>query len=160
MAAMLGAATSSMQGLRLGAPTTSARAHARVLTTEAAHKKGSGSTRNGRDSNAKRLGVKVYGNQDVKSGGIIIRQRGTKFHPGNNVGLGKDYTIYSLIEGRVCFESNTFKRGTQRISVYPAESHAPGNGKSANAEFVKDKYFPKREAKREAEEAAVAGAEE
>merc|ERR1719164_107477 len=88
----------------------------RMPAVEMAHKKGSGSTRNGRDSNAKRLGVKVYGNQDVKAGGIIVRQRGTKFHPGNNVGLGKDYTLYSLIEGRVVFEAT---RGSAEPSACP-----------------------------------------
>ena len=68
-----------------------------------AQKKGGGSTRNGRDSESKRLGVKIYGGQKVISGSIIIRQRGTKFHPGMNVGMGRDYTIYSLINGLVLF---------------------------------------------------------
>ncbi len=68
-----------------------------------AHKKGAGSTRNGRDSESKRLGVKKFGGQAVISGNIIIRQRGTKFHPGNNVGLGSDYTIFSLVDGKVRF---------------------------------------------------------
>ena len=85
-----------------------------------AHKKGVGSTRNGRDSNAKRLGVKKYGGQHVIAGNIIVRQRGTKFHPGNNVGLGKDYTIYSLIDGVVTFERKGAKG--KKISVYPAEA--------------------------------------
>ena len=70
-----------------------------------AHKKGAGSTRNGRDSNSKRLGVKRYGGEYVIPGNIIIRQRGTRVHPGRNVGLGKDYTIYALIEGQVKFET-------------------------------------------------------
>ena len=69
-----------------------------------AHKKGSGSTRNGRDSNAKRLGVKRYGGEHVLAGNILVRQRGTKFKLGSNVGLGRDYTIYSLIDGAVKFE--------------------------------------------------------
>jgi large subunit ribosomal protein L27 len=69
-----------------------------------AHKKGAGSTKNGRDSNSKRLGVKVYGNQAVKAGGIIIRQRGLKFKAGANVGIGKDYTLFALKEGTVKFE--------------------------------------------------------
>jgi len=68
-----------------------------------AHKKGGGSVRNGRDSKSKRLGVKIYGNQTVKSGNIIVRQRGTKYFPGENVGIGKDHTIYSLIEGIIKF---------------------------------------------------------
>ena len=69
-----------------------------------AHKKGGGSTSNGRDSNAKRLGVKKYSGSKVVAGNIIIRQRGTRIHPGNNVGLGNDHTIFSKIEGYVCFE--------------------------------------------------------
>ena len=81
-----------------------------------AHKKGAGSTRNGRDSNSKRLGVKIYGGESVIPGNIIIRQRGTKVKPGNHVGLGKDYTIYSLIEGQVTFE---VKHGRKYVSVYP-----------------------------------------
>jgi large subunit ribosomal protein L27 len=83
-----------------------------------AHKKGTGSTRNGRDSNAKRLGVKRYGGQEVKAGNILVRQRGTKFHPGNNVGCGSDYTLYALVDGVVTFEYRT--KGRQKISVYPA----------------------------------------
>lgn len=82
-----------------------------------AHKKGGGSTRNGRDSNAQRLGVKLFGGQFAKAGNIIVRQRGTKFHPGKNVGLGKDYTIFSLIDGKVTFEHKDKSR--LKISVYP-----------------------------------------
>ncbi|HLS51073.1 MAG TPA: 50S ribosomal protein L27 [Burkholderiaceae bacterium] len=70
-----------------------------------AQKKGGGSTRNGRDSQAKRLGVKVFGGQSINAGGIIVRQRGTKFHPGRNVGIGKDHTLYSLVDGKVQFGS-------------------------------------------------------
>ena len=69
-----------------------------------AHKKAGGSSRNGRDSESKRLGVKRYAGELVKAGNIIIRQRGTRFHPGNNVGLGKDHTLFALIEGKVKFE--------------------------------------------------------
>ena len=68
-----------------------------------AHKKGGGSTRNGRESESKRLGVKVYGGQAISAGGIIVRQRGTAFHPGTNVGIGKDHTLYSLVDGTVQF---------------------------------------------------------
>lgn len=68
-----------------------------------AHKKGGGSTRNGRESESKRLGVKVYGGQVISAGGIIVRQRGTAFHPGVNVGIGKDHTLYSLVDGTVQF---------------------------------------------------------
>lgn len=81
-----------------------------------AHKKGAGSTRNGRDSNSKRLGVKCYGGEYVIPGNIIIRQRGTKVHPGQNVGLGKDYTIFAVVEGRVKFED---KNGRKYVSVQP-----------------------------------------
>ena len=69
-----------------------------------AHKKAGGSSRNGRDSESKRLGVKRYAGELVKAGNIIVRQRGTRFHPGNNVGLGKDHTLFALIEGKVKFE--------------------------------------------------------
>ncbi|MEZ5651127.1 MAG: 50S ribosomal protein L27 [Burkholderiaceae bacterium] len=68
-----------------------------------AHKKGGGSTRNGRDSKPKMLGVKVYGGQSINAGGIIVRQRGTRFHAGENVGVGKDHTLYALIDGTVNF---------------------------------------------------------
>ncbi|MDX3893761.1 MULTISPECIES: 50S ribosomal protein L27 [Pusillimonas] len=68
-----------------------------------AQKKGGGSTRNGRDSEAKRLGVKMYGGQAIRAGSIIVRQRGTQFHPGTNVGMGKDHTLFSLVDGTVKF---------------------------------------------------------
>ncbi len=81
-----------------------------------AHKKAGGSTRNGRDSESKRLGVKKFGGELVKPGNIIVRQRGTKFHPGKNVGIGNDHTIFALIDGNVKFE--TGRNGRKRISVY------------------------------------------
>ena len=68
-----------------------------------AQKKGGGSTRNGRDSNPKMLGVKVFGGEQINAGGIIVRQRGTKFHPGTNVGVGKDHTLFALVDGHVSF---------------------------------------------------------
>ncbi|MDP2840099.1 MAG: 50S ribosomal protein L27 [Syntrophales bacterium] len=83
-----------------------------------AHKKGQGSSRNGRDSNSQRRGVKVYGGEKISAGSIIVRQVGTVFHPGNNVGLGKDYTIFSKIDGFVKFERLDKKR--KKISVYAA----------------------------------------
>jgi len=83
-----------------------------------AHKKGQGSTTNGRDSIGKRLGVKRYGGQAVKAGEILVRQRGTTFHPGENVGIGSDYTLFSKVHGLVKFENMTRKK--QKISVYPA----------------------------------------
>ncbi len=82
-----------------------------------AHKKGGGSTRNGRDSNPQYRGVKRFGGQVVKAGNILVRQCGTKWHPGNNVGLGKDYTIFALIDGAVKFESKG--RNKTQVSVYP-----------------------------------------
>ncbi|MCS7203735.1 MAG: 50S ribosomal protein L27 [Thermodesulfovibrio sp.] len=87
-----------------------------------AHKKGVGSSRNGRDSQAKRLGVKRFGGQFVRAGNIIIRQRGTKFHPGLNVGVGADYTLYALIDGIVKFERKDKQR--LKVSVYPVEQPA------------------------------------
>ena len=81
-----------------------------------AHKKGGGSSRNGRDSKSKRLGVKKFGGEAVRSGNIIIRQRGTKFHPGNNVGIGRDYTIFATIDGYVKFEYTA--KDKKQISVY------------------------------------------
>ena len=75
-----------------------------------------GSTRNGRDSEAKRLGVKKFGGEAVKAGNIIVRQRGTKFHPGNNVGIGSDDTLYALIDGNVKFED--YRRDRRQVSVY------------------------------------------
>ena len=85
-----------------------------------AHKKGGGSTRNGRDSESKRLGVKRYGSEYVIPGNIIVRQRGTKFHPGVNVGMGRDHTLFATAEGIVVFEHIT--GGRKRVSVHPAEA--------------------------------------
>lgn len=81
-----------------------------------AHKKGAGSTRNGRDSQPKRLGVKVYGGQAVTCGNILVRQRGTKIHPGKNVDRGSDDSLFALIEGVVRYEES---RGRKLVSVYP-----------------------------------------
>jgi large subunit ribosomal protein L27 len=81
-----------------------------------AHKKGAGRTRNGRDSQSKRLGVKRFAGDTVNAGTILVRQRGTRIHPGNNVGVGKDYTLFALIDGLVKFEYATKER--RRVSVY------------------------------------------
>jgi large subunit ribosomal protein L27 len=86
-----------------------------------AHKKGASSTRNGRDSNAQRLGVKRYGGQQVGAGEILVRQRGTHFHPGDGVGRGGDDTLFALVQGAVLFGS---KRGRRTVSVVPAEASA------------------------------------
>ena len=79
-----------------------------------AHKKGQSSSRNGRDSNPQMRGVKVYGNQTIRAGGIIVRQCGTKFHPGKNVGLGKDFTLFAKIDGMV-----QFQKGVRKVNVLP-----------------------------------------
>jgi large subunit ribosomal protein L27 len=87
-----------------------------------AHKKGEGSVKNGRDSNSKRLGVKIFGGQPAITGNIILRQRGTEYHPGKNVGVGKDYTLFALTDGLV-----EFKKGRQNrtfVSVVVAEATA------------------------------------
>lgn len=82
-----------------------------------AHKKGAGSSRNGRESESKRLGVKIYGGQIVKAGNIIVRQRGTQHHPDNNVGIGKDHTLFALIDGKVVFRKKQNNRSY--VSVDP-----------------------------------------
>jgi large subunit ribosomal protein L27 len=84
-----------------------------------AHKKGSGSSKNGRDSNSQRLGVKKYGGELVLAGNILVRQRGTKFKAGNNVAIGRDDTLYSLIQGKLAFEGKG--KGNKKLSVYPIE---------------------------------------
>ena len=85
-----------------------------------AHKKGVGSSKNGRDSESKRLGVKKFGGETVTTGNIIVRQKGTKFHPGNNVGMGKDYTLFALIDGVVKFEPNRRDRKQVYLFLYSA----------------------------------------
>jgi large subunit ribosomal protein L27 len=84
-----------------------------------AHKKGVGSSNNGRESHSKRLGVKIYGGQFAKAGNIIIRQRGTKHHPGENVGIGKDHTIFALVDGKVAFRKRHDNKSF--VSIVPAE---------------------------------------
>ncbi|HTN68233.1 MAG TPA: 50S ribosomal protein L27 [Dysgonamonadaceae bacterium] len=85
-----------------------------------AHKKGVGSTRNGRDSHGKRLGVKIYGGEIVRAGNILVRQRGTAHHPGENVGMGKDHTLFALIDGEVVFRKKRNSRSF--VSVLPHET--------------------------------------
>ncbi len=103
-----------------------------------AHKKGVGSTDNGRDSHSKRLGVKLFGGQVARAGNIIVRQRGTKYHPGKNVGLGKDYTIFALTDGVVVFRKKRHKHHKVRtyVSVIPMEEYTAqkGNGSTAKNE--------------------------
>jgi len=83
-----------------------------------AHKKAGGSTRNGRDSNGQRRGIKIFGGQNVTAGSILVRQVGTKIHPGENVGLGNDYTLYAKIDGKVTYER--LGRSRKKVSVYAA----------------------------------------
>ena len=85
-----------------------------------AHKKGQGSSRNGRDSHGQRRGVKVYGGQTVKAGNILVRQVGTKIHPGDNVGVGRDFTLFALIDGVLNYDRD--RRGRKRASIAPAAS--------------------------------------
>jgi len=86
-----------------------------------AHKKAGGSSRNGRDSQAKRLGVKVYGGEAIRAGGIIVRQRGTRIHPGVNVGVGKDHTLFALVDGKVAFATKG-SLGHKYANVVPPEA--------------------------------------
>ena len=90
-----------------------------------AHKKAGGSSRNGRDSAGRRLGVKKFGGEQVIAGNIIIRQRGTKYRPGKNVGLGKDHTIYALVDGQVVFTRNT-SGGNPTVHIVPAANDGKG----------------------------------
>ncbi|MBI3396824.1 MAG: 50S ribosomal protein L27 [Spirochaetia bacterium] len=87
-----------------------------------AHKKGGGSTRNGRDSNAQRLGMKRYGGELINAGTIIIRQRGTEIHPGRNVGIGRDHTLFALVKGTIKFEH--VNRTKKRVSIVPVAAKA------------------------------------
>ncbi|HVO04204.1 MAG TPA: 50S ribosomal protein L27 [Candidatus Cybelea sp.] len=94
-----------------------------------AHKKAGGSSRNGRDSAGQRLGVKRFGDQDVLAGNILVRQRGTKFHPGANVGMGKDHTLFAKTDGKVAFHTTT--GGRTYVSIKPAVAEAPAAARPA-----------------------------
>ena len=85
-----------------------------------AHKKGVGSSKNGRESHSKRLGVKIFGGEPCKAGNILVRQRGTEFHPGNNMGMGKDHTLFALVDGTVSFKVT--KEDRRYVSIIPAEA--------------------------------------
>ena len=85
-----------------------------------AHKKGVGSSKHGRESHSKRLGVKIFGGETCKAGNIIVRQRGTEFHPGNNMGMGKDHTLFALVDGTVSFKVT--KEDRRYVSIIPAEA--------------------------------------
>ena len=125
-----------------------------------AHKKGVGSSKNGRESESKRLGVKIFGGQAALAGNIIVRQRGTKHHVGNNVGMGKDHTLYALVDGVVEFRKK--KNNRSFVSVVPFETEAvekkaPAKKKAAPKAEVKE-AAPKAEAKTETKEAPKAEA--
>lgn len=109
-----------------------------------AHKKGVGSTDNGRDSKSKRLGVKLFGGQSAIAGNIIVRQRGTKFHPGENVGMGKDFTIYSLVDGTVEFRKKRLNRTF--VSVIPEGEEVATQAAPAKAKKAAPKAAPKQAA--------------
>ncbi|NNF35714.1 MAG: 50S ribosomal protein L27 [Saprospiraceae bacterium] len=104
-----------------------------------AHKKGVGSTDNGRDSNSKRLGVKLFGGQYAKAGNIIVRQRGTKFHPGENVGMGKDFTLHALVEGTIEFRKRRLNRTF--VNVVPLN----GNGAAVTETVAEIKQMASEE---------------
>ena len=89
-----------------------------------AHKKGVGSSRNGRESHSKRLGIKIFGGQRVIAGNIIVRQRGTKHHPGDNVGIGKDHTLFALVDGTVVFRKRTDEKSYVTVRPFEATAQA------------------------------------
>ncbi|GIL75165.1 hypothetical protein Vretimale_7851 [Volvox reticuliferus] len=143
----------SFAGQALASRVRVATAPKRALVIQNAHKKGSGSTKNGRDSNAKRRGVKVYGGQPVKSGGIIVRQCGSTWYAGDNCMLGKDYTVFSTVEGIVVFDK---KREKPEVHVYPADhpkavaavtathTKKPAEGQQSRQERRKATYTPRK----------------
>eukprot|EP00882_Tetradesmus_deserticola_P001355 GHRQ01001467.1.p1 GENE.GHRQ01001467.1~~GHRQ01001467.1.p1 ORF type:complete len:171 (+),score=62.51 GHRQ01001467.1:124-636(+) len=117
------------------------------LVIEAAHKKGAGSTKNGRDSESKRRGVKVFGGQPVKAGGIIFRQTGSTWHAGENVGLGKDYTVFSKVDGIVIYSK---KKDQSKINVYPFEHEKARAAVSATHTTAPKEGVPSRQERRKA----------
>jgi len=124
-----------------------------------AHKKGVGSTDNGRDSNSKRLGVKLFGGQAARAGNIIIRQRGTKFHPGLNVGMGKDHTLFALIDGTVAFKKKRLNRTfVDILPVDGAAEAAPKKKAAPKKEAIPQEAAPTPKSVEKVEESAVAEA--
>jgi large subunit ribosomal protein L27 len=125
-----------------------------------AHKKGAGSSNNGRESESKRLGVKIFGGQAAIAGNIIVRQRGTKHHPGANVGIGKDHTLYSLVDGVVEFRKK--KNNRSFVSVVPFETEAPAQKAPAKKAAAKAEAPVVEKAKKEtvAKEAAPAATDD
>lgn len=131
-----------------------------------AHKKGAGSSKNGRESHSKRLGVKIFGGQEAIAGNIIVRQRGTRHHPDVNVGIGKDHTLFALIDGKVVFRKKADNKSY--VSVLPAEAAPVAEAPKAKAEakpaaeaVTEEKKAPAKKAvKKETAEAAEAAAPE
>ena len=117
-----------------------------------AHKKGAGSSDNGRDSNSKRLGVKLFGGQYAKAGNIIVRQRGTKFHPGENVGIGKDHTLFALVEGQVAYKKRRLNRTFVNVIPFDQveETIAPVKPKQAKSTPKTEKVVEEPKAATEA----------
>ena len=111
-----------------------------------AHKKGQTSSKNGRDSRSKRLGVKLFDGQKAKAGNIIIRQRGSEVYPGNNVGMGKDYTLFALIDGQVKFEDRA--KGKKKVSVYPVDVKAEVKKTEKTVEVKEEKVEEKTTTKK------------
>ena len=111
-----------------------------------AHKKGQTSSKNGRDSRSKRLGVKLFDGQKAKAGNIIIRQRGSEVYPGNNVGMGKDYTLFALIDGQVKFEDRA--KGKKKVSVYPVDVKAEIKKTEKTVEVKEEKVEEKTTTKK------------
>eukprot|EP00879_Flechtneria_rotunda_P002572 GHRR01002771.1.p1 GENE.GHRR01002771.1~~GHRR01002771.1.p1 ORF type:complete len:174 (+),score=52.80 GHRR01002771.1:65-586(+) len=136
-----------------------------VPVIEAAHKKGAGSTKNGRDSESKRRGVKVYGGQPVKAGGIIFRQTGSTWHAGENVGTGKDYTIFSKVDGIVIYSKRKdrslihvypFEHNKARAAVAVTHTTKPREGQQSRKERRRTMYTPRSQQRAQAEAATVA----
>jgi len=125
MWAMMASSSTFFGGASVGAISKAQRAEGTVpggfrTATEMAHKKGVGSSKNGRDSNAKRLGVKLYGGQEAIAGNIIVRQRGSKFHPGEGVMMGRDFTLFAVTDGIIEFQKlSKFGARQQKVSVVP-----------------------------------------
>lgn len=119
-----------------------------------AHKKGGGSSRNGRESESKRLGVKIFGGEFAIAGNILVRQRGQKFRPGSNVGIGKDHTLYALVDGEVTFSTRTFNRKTRKtVHIHTGEEVAYSNS-TQTATAVAEAPAPKAKKATKAKEAS------
>jgi len=149
----LAARNAAVSGGRVAAMPTTTSAPVRAFTVEAAHKKGTGSTKNGRDSNPQYLGVKKYGGEVVSTGNIIIRQRGNKVHAGPGVGTGKDFTLFALRDGEVLFKPGANGKKTVRVVDY-VKKGGREDGKPSRRDKRRELYTPRAE-QRAAEGAAT-----